>query len=495
MAIYFENLQQFKESGGLKASTITANQLLPAVVAHMQRMDRKFTLQVNGRLPKSMDALLEDVFALCHLQQPFYTQHCASRHTRYMNVSKNRVKIEFTLKYRMTREEEKWVLAEINRILQAIVTKNMSTLQKIIAVHDYIVRAYDYEMQTDGSPFTVYTFMHERQGVCMAYALLFEKMMELLSIPCLYVVGKADGEGDAGHAWNMVQLDGYWYHIDATWNDLGKRLKGHEIRYRYFLRSDEFMKKDHQWNFDHYPICQSERFKQLSNVYDAAVIGEQLYFPHPKTAYLTTLQAETLVFKVVLKTRVQYCASFNDLLYVSNFDDNGYLYRFEPNSHQFEVVEKRQVTRIEANEQQLTVTFVGGEQYSVQQQVVEQGNEQQVIDATIEVPLLSFGESWFGTYEGEASTVAFKSSDGVVVTIVEQVQQLTVDILLNKGLDIRITSSRKEAQFERAAVITLPKTLVGVVENIRQASGQAIEYTLNDIDVNLFINRSTKIIF
>ena len=49
--------------------------------------------------------------------------------------------------------------------------------------------------------------MHEKQGVCMAYALLFEKMMDELGIPCYYVVGKADGESDLGHAWNMVQLD------------------------------------------------------------------------------------------------------------------------------------------------------------------------------------------------------------------------------------------------------------------------------------------------
>ena len=127
--------------------------------------------------------------------------------------------------------------------------------------------------------------------------------------------------------------------------------------------------------------------------------------------------------------------------------------------------------------------------------MVEHGNEQQQIEASVEVPLLSFGESWFGTYEGEESTVAFKATDGVVVTVTEPVQQLTIDLLLNKGLDIRMTSQRKEVQFEQAVVITLPKKLVGDVENIRQVSGQAIEYTLNDNDVNLFINRSTKIIF
>ena len=89
MGIYYESLEQFMQKGGLKQTTITAKQLLPAIVAHMVRMDRKFTLHVNGRLPKPMNEMLDEVFELCHLQQPFYTQHCASRKSRYVSVSKN----------------------------------------------------------------------------------------------------------------------------------------------------------------------------------------------------------------------------------------------------------------------------------------------------------------------------------------------------------------------------------------------------------------------
>ena len=79
-----------------------------------------------------MDALLGEVFELCHLQQPFYTQHCATRASRYMNISKSRVKIEFTLTYRMSREEEKWVIGEIKTILQKIITTTMTDLENFL---------------------------------------------------------------------------------------------------------------------------------------------------------------------------------------------------------------------------------------------------------------------------------------------------------------------------------------------------------------------------
>lgn len=495
MAIYFESLQQFQASGGLKSSTITAKQLLPAVVAHMQRMDRKFTLHVNGRLPKSMDALLKEVFELSHLQQPFYTQHCASRSTRYINVSKNRVKIDFTMTYRMSRDEESWVVDEIKRLLQQITTPTMSEVEKVGAVHDYIVRAHDYEMETDGSPFTVYTFMHEKQGVCMAYALLFEKMMEQLAIPCYYVVGHADGEGDMGHAWNMVQLDGEWYHVDVTWNDIGKRTN-HEIRYRYFLRSDDFMKGDHQWNLEHYPPCVSERYQKLSHLYDVAIFNGLLYFPHPKTAQLTTLDVSKLVFKKELDMCVQFCTMYKDELYFSNLSDRGYLYTYNLQTKALSVVCPQKVKTIQSNAEQLIVTFEEGDPFIIftsemteQPQVVEQ------VKAAFTVLFLNFGDSWFGSYEGEEQCIAFVSEDGVRLTMQETVKQLTVDVLLHKGLQVNMTSARKDVQLQKPAILTVPKALLPASAQLAFASGMPIDYVEADDVVKIRLNRSEKIIW
>lgn len=60
--------------------------------------------------------------------------------------------------------------------------------------------------------------------VCEGYARALKVLCDRLGIPCVLVDGwaLADAEADlrAPHMWNYVELDGAWYGIDVTWNDL-----------------------------------------------------------------------------------------------------------------------------------------------------------------------------------------------------------------------------------------------------------------------------------
>ena len=42
------------------------------------------------------------------------------------------------------------------------------------------------------------------------------------------------------HAWNIVSLDGHYFHIDLTWDDSDDE----KISYNYFLKSDSQIKDD-----------------------------------------------------------------------------------------------------------------------------------------------------------------------------------------------------------------------------------------------------------
>lgn len=57
-----------------------------------------------------------------------------------------------------------------------------------------------------------------RTAVCEGFARSTQFAMRYFGIPCIYVIGET---ARAGHAWNIVNIDGYWYHYDATWNDVG----------------------------------------------------------------------------------------------------------------------------------------------------------------------------------------------------------------------------------------------------------------------------------
>ena len=60
-------------------------------------------------------------------------------------------------------------------------------------------------------------------AVCDGYTLAFEYMCQQCGIDATFVGGMAgpDEASAGGHAWNVVEVDGDWYELDSTWDDLG----------------------------------------------------------------------------------------------------------------------------------------------------------------------------------------------------------------------------------------------------------------------------------
>lgn len=68
------------------------------------------------------------------------------------------------------------------------------------------------------------------RSVCTGYARTFQALCDGLGLPCWTVNGYQDG---AGHAWNMVRLEGETLYVDCTFGDTGGRPD------RYFLFDQE----------------------------------------------------------------------------------------------------------------------------------------------------------------------------------------------------------------------------------------------------------------
>lgn len=123
-------------------------------------------------------------------------------------------------------------------ILDLIIAEGMKDVDKIKAVHDYIVLnteyAYDeYLNQTlKDEHFSEEGVLWEGKAVCQGYAYTFQLCMELLGIDSIIVEGE-DLISKVNHAWNMVAIDGEWYHVDTTWDDPVPDRKD-MIDYKYF---------------------------------------------------------------------------------------------------------------------------------------------------------------------------------------------------------------------------------------------------------------------
>ena len=152
--------------------------------------------------------------------------------------------VYFTVKYVNTKEEEQLASKKIDEILDKIITDDMYTYEKVKAVNDYIVLNSQYD--TELKNYSHYELLFEGKSVCNGYALLTYNMLKSLNIPVMLVPGVADnGEVIAGHVWNLVNIGGYWFNLDTTWNDPLPDKKD-VVSYDYFLISDDEISESHK---------------------------------------------------------------------------------------------------------------------------------------------------------------------------------------------------------------------------------------------------------
>ncbi|MDO5155206.1 MAG: transglutaminase domain-containing protein [Eubacteriales bacterium] len=121
--------------------------------------------------------------------------------------------------YLTTKKQERYIDQQIKKIVKQIgAGKPESRVRK---AHDYIRKHMVYSNQY----YSPYDALKRGKGMCMSYALLFQRMMQEMKIPCRYIRG-------TNHAWNRVKVNGIWYNIDVTWDDNASN------PYRYFLKRD-----------------------------------------------------------------------------------------------------------------------------------------------------------------------------------------------------------------------------------------------------------------
>ena len=108
-----------------------------------------------------------------------------------------------------------------------------SEAEMVLFLHDLLADRYAYDTRATGANVDAYSFFLEGMGVCQAYALAFMALAREAGLAVDFVSSEA-----MDHAWNHVQVDGVWYHVDVTRDDpLGAEVVNHTR----LLRSDEGM--------------------------------------------------------------------------------------------------------------------------------------------------------------------------------------------------------------------------------------------------------------
>ena len=158
--------------------------------------------------------------------------------------------IDFKNIFLINNESEAMANKKIDEMYASIAPQleGLSDYEKIKEIYKFVMDHMKYSTTTVGVH-TVTGFA-EGKGVCQAYAIGLYILLEKAGIEARYVFGPLHAEyinGYTHHVWNMVNLEGQWYHLDATWDD-GQV----EEDWRYFLVSDTTMGVTRSWNREYY---------------------------------------------------------------------------------------------------------------------------------------------------------------------------------------------------------------------------------------------------
>ncbi|WPC40212.1 transglutaminase domain-containing protein [Clostridium sp. JS66] len=162
--------------------------------------------------------------------------------------------ISFNLfQYYTTKEQEDFVNTEVKRIVNQITNISMNEDEKEKAIYEYIISNVNYDNTLAG--YTAYSALHDKVTVCNGYAQLVYKMMEQAGLDTKIIKGSiGSSENSINHEWNMVNIKGNWYHLDATL-DKSNTKDSKVISTKYYNVNDDFISNTHTYDKTKYPTA------------------------------------------------------------------------------------------------------------------------------------------------------------------------------------------------------------------------------------------------
>lgn len=306
----------------LPSTVKTVDELADAFYYYFSNWVTDFEITYVGSTT-DIENLIESAVELAAQRDHYILGHLSNRKIEY-EYGRFDAKIKVHQTYLTNAAQEQIVNEKVASILATATPETMSDFEKVKFVNDYIVKNTVYSEDSIASPHSACAVVAEGKGVCQGYALLALKLLQGLGIETKYVVGEVY---TGGHAWNLVKVDGEWYHLDTTWNDPTPDRKN-VVRYEYFLMNDAKMKEDHTWILSDYPKATSNKYAFMAQIDHAYEVDGIIYY--------SNVNEDNILYRINLNTgendrltdsRAQYIVGFGDWIYFSNYSKGAYLSR------------------------------------------------------------------------------------------------------------------------------------------------------------------------
>ena len=215
-------------------------------------------------VPKLENRELSDIFFKLRLDCPeiFYVTSFSYRF--YPGADHVELVPEYLFEKSKIKEHQKALSSRIAKLIRP--AQNLSLLEKEQYIHDFICQNVRYDKLKKSYSHEIIGPLGQGVGVCEGIAKTVKILCDALGIWCVIAISEANPEKGIKyrHAWNILKLDGEYFHLDATFDNS----LGHDgvIRYDYFNLDDTRLFRDHEPVIYPIPACtRGDRFYYREN--------------------------------------------------------------------------------------------------------------------------------------------------------------------------------------------------------------------------------------
>lgn len=253
-----------------------------------------------------------------------------------------------------TKKNVKKIRAKAKKITDNV-PRNSSTYKKIKYLYKSLCKLTYYKAGAHDQDLR--SIFLEKKTVCNGYSEAFVYLCKLSGINCAYARGMGDNDN---HAWNIVEIYGKYYWLDATWGDTsastdGKNAK--KINYIYLCMTDKQFFRRHKLDegigvegynkkYFKYPKCtdNSYNYCKLKGCYFTKYDRQKI------KKCVSKIVKKNLYKKIELQfsNETAYKEAVNDLITqdyiyeaVGNKTKNGYSYTSDDKNYYLEIQFKR----------------------------------------------------------------------------------------------------------------------------------------------------------
>lgn len=198
---------------------------------------------------------LADIYFMVRMDHPeiFYTNRFTYRF--YENALNVEMVPEYIFDKKKIKDHRQAMESRIAKLARQ--AEKLPEKEKFLYVHDFICQNVTYDKLKKAYSHEIIGPLGTGVGVCEGIAKTVKALCDKLGLWCIIALCDNNPEKKIKyrHTWNVIRVDGKYYHMDATFdNSLGKKDLG-LIRYDYFKLPDQQIRRDHEPSIYPLPEC------------------------------------------------------------------------------------------------------------------------------------------------------------------------------------------------------------------------------------------------